>query len=322
MEQPNMHPEVASPVHRPKWRRFLIYALALIGALTLIVSGVAFWRDRQPTKFTIDENDMIDSVMSRTYGRYSEQQKGWLYVGDGNRNYIMRVVQQAKIESEGTTGDELYFVASGTPVDGRPGTVYGIFQIRSDGKPSNARPIEVSSPFIYAEAAPITPESVHLEVLSQRNWGWTIKLKYGINPKDGPVHVVNQIYTPRDNEIASLGAFNASYEYDPGIDCAEANRRYDAWLKRDRKPETTEKEESNDSPDTNDEDEEPGRCSKAKWTYKTGNSSSDAFTPLMVTGKGILEGKPVDEKTIKVMFDNKSFVYLIPKELTYQLVTP
>ena len=41
----------------------------------------------------------------------------------------------------------------------------------------------------------------------------------------------------------------------------------------------------------------------------------------MVTGKGTLEGKTIDEKTIKVMFDNKSFVYLIPKELTYQLVT-
>ena len=317
-----MHQELASPVHRPKWRRFLIYAFASIGILALIFVAVAIWQDRQPSKFTIDENDTIDSVMSRTYGKYSDTHKGWLYVGDGNRNYVMRVVQQAKIESEGTTGDELYFVASGTPVDGRPGTYYGVFQIRSDGKPTRASSIEVSSPFIYAEAAPITPESVHLEVLSQKNWGWVIKVKYGTDPKVGPVHVVNQIYTPRGNEIASLGAFNASYEYDPGMDCTEANRKYDAWLTRDRKPEATEREETNDSPDANDEDEEPGRCSNAKWTYKTGNASSDAFTSIMVTGKGILEGKPVTEKTIKVMFDNKSFVYLIPKELTYQLVTP
>ena len=317
-----MQQEVISPVRRPNWRRFLIYTLALIGAFALITIGVALWQTRQPPKFTINENDMIDSTMLRTYGKYSDEHKGWLYVGNGNRTYVMRIVQQAKIESEGMTGDELYFVASGTPVDGLSGTVYGVFQVRSDGKPNNANPIQVSSPFIYAEAAPITPENIHLEVLSQRNWGWIIKVKYGTNTKAGPVHVVNQIYTPHDNDIAFLGAFNASYEYDPGIDCTEANRRYDAWLSRESKPKGTENEESSDSPDMNEVDEEPGRCSKAKWTYRTGNSSSDAFTPIMVTGKGVLEGHPVAEKTIKVMFDNKSFVYLIPKELTYQLVTP
>ncbi|HEX7646750.1 MAG TPA: hypothetical protein VF450_05005 [Noviherbaspirillum sp.] len=317
-----MQQEVISPIRRPNLRRFLVYTLALIGVLALVTVAVAFWQTRDSPKFTINENNMIDSVMLRTYGKYSDEHKGWLYVGNGNRTYVMRIVQQAKIESEGMVGDELYFVASGTPVDGLSGTVYGVFQIRSDGKPTNASAIEVSSPFIYAEAVPINPENIHFEVLSQRNWGWVIKVKYGTDPKAGPVHVVNQIYTPRNNDIALLGAFNASYEYDPGIDCAEANRKYDEWLNRDRKPEAAEQEESNNSPDTNNEDEEPRRCSKAKWTYKTGNSSSDAFVPIMVTGKGILEGKPVAEKTIKVMFDNKSFVYLIPNELTYQLVTP
>lgn len=296
-----------------EWIRYLIYLLASFGALAMISVIYSTLRDQPPKRLTIDESETIDQVMSRTYGKYSDQHKGWLYVGAGNQNYVMRVVQQTKIPDY-AEGDELYFVASGTPLDGKRGALVGVFYIRPDSNRKEPKLVEISEPYYYPGDVPVTPEKVLFEALSEHTWGWMIKAQTGVDPKKELVHVQNVLLAPRQDDIAILAQFHASVDYDPGIDCAEANRRYEAWVTAQDKPKVITDGETKEASE-DEVIEEPLRCSKARWTFKVGPVTGDAFSPLYITGKGTRDGEPVSEKQVKVMFDSKSFSYLIPREL-------
>ena len=129
----------ATPVHpaRPprRWGRVVLYVLATVGALALALIALAYWLHTKDAhkRVTIDEEAVIDNVMGETYGKYSAAKKGWLYVGEDNVTYLMRVVQQAKIP-DGAAGDELYFVASGAAVNGDGQAVYCALYVNPDVK--------------------------------------------------------------------------------------------------------------------------------------------------------------------------------------------
>lgn len=306
-----------APSARTKWIRIFVSILAAIGALAIALVGYVAFREKPHEYVSIDQGETIEQVMMRSYGKYSESHKGWLYVGPGNRTYVMRVVQQAKIEAVGAPGDELYFVASGTPLDKGLGTIFGAFQIRPDLSKKEPALIEVSSPYIFEGDAPVTPERVLFEALSGRTWGWIIKVKTGSDPKKELVHVYNLLLAPSNDQIVRLASFHASLESDPGIDCEEANRKYDQWLITDSKDTFVTSNDSQEPTSENNSEDEPMRCNKGKWTYRTGPvTSDDAFVPIYITGKGVRNGAPVDDKTVKVMFDSKSNIYLIPEDLT------
>lgn len=306
------------------WKKYVIYFFAFLGILALgIVALAVYVGFTKPVKASINEVETIDLLMTRNYGKYSEQHKGWLFVGNGNRTFVMRVVQQAKPE-DGPAGDELYFVASGTPLDGGSGTLYGVFQVRlKDGSKDDTQ-IEVSDPFRYDGDVPVTPEQVKFEAFSANVWGWVIKVQDGTDPKSAPVIVRNVVLAPHGEDIAELATFTASKVSDPGVSCDEANRLYELWLNPPAvsavaaMDETKDKAAAKVDDDTDGESEGPLRCNNVKWSFRTGAISGQAFTPLTVTRKGVLDGKKEEDKSWKLIFDNKSYVYIVPSELQMQ----
>ncbi|WP_230413966.1 hypothetical protein [Collimonas silvisoli] len=301
------------------WFRYAVYAMALLGALLVVfaISLIVIGRMR-PKHVSIDETEIIDSVMSRAYGKYSDEHKGWLFVGRGNRTYLVRVIQQAKPE-DGPNGDELYFVASGTPMDGMPGALYGVFHVQAGDKSDAEKLVEISSPYRYEGDQPVTPEKVHFEALSENVWAWVIKVQYGLDPKMSSVQINNVVLAPHENSIALLATFKASLETDPGIDCGDANNQYQTWLKQSNELNTVSTtpiaNEQTSEYEDNEGDQDPVRCDKVRWTYRTDPVAGTIPVPLRITAKGMKDGAMLEEKTWKVVFDNKHFIYNVPGEL-------
>lgn len=299
------------------WRKYLIYFFAFLGilALALVAFGVVYERSK-PVKATINEVEMLETLMSRAYGKYSEQRKGWLYVDENNQTYVMRVIQHAKPE-DGANGDELYFIASGSRLGGEPGALYGVFQVRLQEGSKDGTLVEVSSPYRYEGDVAITPEQVKFEAFSANVWGWVIKVQEGTDPKLSSVRVQNIVLAPHGDEIALLATFMASEKSDPGIPCEEAKRLHDIWENPPAVPTADETDVAKDEENASEGEEsiEPMRCSAIKWTFKTGSISGQAFTPIYVTRKGMLDGENLPEKTWKLIFDNKSYIYIVPSEL-------
>ena len=302
-------------------KRYVIYFFALFGFLALgLVAFAIYQGSKIAVKAHIDEAQTIDLLMTRNYGKYSEQHKGWLYVGEGDRTYVMRVVQQAKPE-DAATGDQFYFVASGTPVDGNTGALYGVFQVRLEEGSKDGTTVEISSPFRYEGDVPVTPERVKFEALNDNVWAWVIKVQDGTNKKDGPVSVRNIVLVPHGNDIAMLASFNASFEYDPGVPCEEANRLYAEYNAATTAPinanaNADNNKDAEDAEGTESEHDEPMRCNDAKWSYRTDPVRGQAFTPITITRKGLLDGQKQVEQTWKLIFDTKSYVYIVPNELS------
>lgn len=301
---------------RRSWKRFVLYVFAALGVLAILLVGLAWYHASQgPVLVKIDEAASIDESMTRNYGKYAPDKKGYLYVDQSNEPYLVRVVQQARIEAVGAS-DELYFVTSGTSLSGTGSQFYGVFQIRSDGKGGDGL-VEVAEPARYDTAAPVTPEKVRFEALSETTWGWVIKTQSGLNPKQERVIVTNVVLAPHGDRIAELASFRASADADPGRDCAEANADYAAWEKKvieyanppeAAAPELTAAGEAL-------ADNEPLRCEHARWTYVTAPVTGPLPGPLTVTAKGTQYGAPLEARSWKIMFDSKAYVYNVPPEL-------
>lgn len=307
---------------RRGWRRYLVYLLAVLGVLFVILASIvaySIWREgHQP----IPETATIESTMGETFGRYSEEHKGWLYVTDAKRSYVMRVVQQASIDNK-KEGDGLYFVASGTPLDDKPGTVYGVFYLYKDAKTGDLR--QVASLYLSDGDKPLTPENVRFEALSNQVWAWVIKERSGPEDLVESEYITNVVLAPHDGEIKELARFNAQQKITPDGGCTQADQAYKQWqAAREAKQAAaataaaSAASEANDEAEGNEDEteyDEPPRCDDLKWTYKTNPPKDGALTPLLITRTGISQGVVQPEKTWKVMFDAKSFVYLMPDEL-------
>jgi hypothetical protein len=301
-------PNTAFAQPRRRWLTALLYVLAAFGVLALGLTGYAIVGQKKepppPPRVTIDEAAVIDSVMGETYGKYSAARKGWLYVADDNRTYLMRVVQQAKIP-DAPDGDELYFVASGAATDGREGAIYGAFYVHPT-RPHDGGLTQMNTQVASRTAQAVKPENVHFEALSENLWGWVIRVQDGSDATNSPVITTNTVLAPHGDSIVTLGAFKAAVDYDPGKPCAEVKAAWDAYV-------------AYETPQVADEDiEEPEevlRCEKRRWSYQTGGVTGAVPVPITVTAGGTQDGLPVQPRKWKLMFDPKSFSYNVPDEL-------
>ena len=309
------------PVHTPpppkrrKWGRYVLYLLAVLGVLLIALLVAAFIKaNSEPQLIKIDETASIDEAMTRTYGKYSQEKKGWVYVDESNEPFLVRVIQQAKIEAVGAS-DELFFAVSGVSLKAGGRNFYGVFQLRADSKPGGGL-VEISSPYRYESDVPVTPEKVRFEALSEHTWGWVLKVQSGTRPVSEPVMVSNVMLAPHGEEIALLARFKASVDAEPG-DCAQANADHETWRKAVEAAGSQEPaaEPEGQEAETMD-DTEPMRCEHSRWTYRTADVIGPQPGPLTVNVKGSQYGAPMEAKTWKLMFDSKVFTYNVPDELT------
>lgn len=308
---------VAKPPRRSRrWGRYLLYLLALLGVLliAIVVTGIVEQK-KGPALVAINEAETVDQTMTRAYGKYSPEKKGYLYVGDGNRPFLVRVIQQAKIEAVGAS-DELYFAASGAPLDGGAGFLYGVFQIRADPASKDGSLVEISSPYRIEGEVAVTPENVHFEALAEHVWAWVLKIQDGTDPKQDTVKVRNVMLAPHGDEIALLASFPAASDFDAG-DCAAANASHAQWeadIARYRKLGDKATDEEQRDLEGLVETETPG-CERRRWTYRTAPVTGAVPGALTVTSSGTLYGDAVVPRTWKLVFDSKAFSYIVPAEL-------
>ena len=71
-----------------------------------------------------------------------------------------------------------------------------------------------------------------------------------------------------------------------------------------------------------EEPEEPLRCDKRRWSYRVGVVNGTIPAPITVTLSGSQDGGAVEPRKWKVMFDPKSFTYLVPPDLALSTPTP
>lgn len=305
------------PPKRRKWGRYVLYPLAVLGVLLIALLVAAFIKaNSEPQLIKIDETASIDEAMTRTYGKYSAEKKGWVYVDETNEPFLVRVIQQARIEAVGAS-DELFFAVSGVALKSNGRNFYGVFQIRADSKPGGGL-VEVSSPFRYESDVPVTPEKVRFEALSERTWAWVLKVQTGSRPTAEQVMVSNVMLAPHGDEIALLARFKAAVDAEAS-DCAQANAEHETWRKT---VEAMGNQEQSAEQEVHEaeamDDTEPLRCEHSRWTYRTADVIGPQPGPLTVNVKGSQYGAPMEAKTWKLMFDNKAFVYNVPEELTVE----
>lgn len=303
---PATAPAPATRPRRKRWISVLLYLLAACGLVFLAIVAYAMLKAPAPKeRITIDEAAVIDSVMASNYGKYSITRKGWLYVGEDNRTYLMRVVQQARLQ-DGADGDELYFVASGaSTTEGDEVGLYGVFYIRPD--PADGGLSEISNPAIHAGTRAVQPEDVRFEALSENLWGWVVKTRDGENPADVRAVTRNVVLAPHGDQIATLAEFMAAAEHTPAEGCAEAQDRYERYLAEQAAAEA--------EGATGPQYDEPMRCEKRRWSYRTATVNGSVPVPFTVTVSGVMNGSAVEAKSWKLMFDTKSHTYNVPDEL-------
>ncbi|MDN4055101.1 hypothetical protein QPK32_18675 [Massilia sp. YIM B02763] len=312
----------AQPGARPRRSRLrvLLYVLAGAVLLALVVVGTAAYRGTP--RVAIDEATVIDSVMAATYGSYSTEKKGWLYTGDDNVTYLMRVVQQEKI-TDGADGDELYFVASGAAVDGSEHAVYGAFHLHP-ARPWDGNLAQASLQVKYESTLAVRPEQVRFLALGANLRGWIVRAQSGTDPAQAPVTTTNTVLAPHGGEIAVLGEFLAARTARPAVSCEAAKAAWETW-NRDTTPDAdnaADNAAANDAanhaaPDDTEEEEEeePLRCEQRSWSYRLAASDGMLPAPITVTAGGTLDGRPVEAHTWALTFDPKRFGYAIPREL-------
>lgn len=306
------------------WRKWTVRLLAVFGALALAVIALAFALSRhksEPVHFSADE--MIDRIMLDTYGKYSESERGWMYVDQARHAYVMRVVHRAKIV-DAAGNEELYFVASGDYMEqGSHEPITGAFKVMADPDKSDGSLIQLSQPYMENLGyAALTPESIRFEALSNKTFGWVLKARRHFVGEDGDgVTVMNVVLAPNAQTIAEVATFPAQLKLEVAHGCAAAQARYADWHQAQASggaaapaASASAAEDENEESDVEDEGP-PLRCSDASFTYKTDTVPEDGFVSFTVTGNGPVNGETLSSKSWKLVFDHKSFTYLVPDEL-------
>ena len=313
---------VASGRPRRRWLRALLYLLAVVGLLALLTLAYAIYRHNTtppaPERIVIDEATAIDDVMGKVYGKYSAAKKGWVYVDDDDVMYVMRVVQQVKIP-DNLAGDEMYFVTSGVAVDGSDRARYGAFHVH----PTEPRDGDLTAANLqvqYSAGVAVQPEQVYFEALSENLWGWVIKTQTGSDPTHSPVTVTNNVLAPHKGGVAILAEFPGSSDSVPPQPCAEAKAAYDVY--NSTTPPDLGSHGVDEAEMDVEEPEEPLRCDKRRWRYRVGVVNGTIPAPITVTLSGSQDGQAVEVRKWKVMFDPKSFTYLVPTDLALSTPAP
>jgi hypothetical protein len=328
------HPAPQPRRQKSRWR-YLIYPLVIVavivGGFELYPFAWAIYATyRSPDPRPIDVTSDINDVMLNNYGPYSNDRKGWVYTDSDGHTWLMQVVQRASAD------DSLYFVAAGTPMgNGQSKPIYGVFKVSPGHDATGGRDV-IGSPVRASGDVPLAPERVHFEALSETVWAWVVKEQYGSDPDKGSGHIDNVVLAPHDDHIAVLATFAAAVRNDPGVDCDEANRRYDAYVKSENAtaPASTmpasATDASSDAPASSGdataetteeadeegvEDDTPQRCSNAHWNYQVSSDGSDIPAPIVVSGHGLLNGQELGSRKQKLLFDTQSYTYIVPEDL-------
>lgn len=90
------------PKRARKWVRLAIYLFAAVGLLFSVLIGVAAFGKKEQPVLSFDGNEVVEKVMARNYGKYSETHRGWLYVDEATKlTYLVNVVQQKNGRRQG-----------------------------------------------------------------------------------------------------------------------------------------------------------------------------------------------------------------------------
>jgi len=334
----------ARPARRVK--KALLYSLAAIGLAALVLAGLAYRSATRETGLAseaLSADAVIEERMTHHYGKYSAEHKGWLFVHPGShRSYLMQVIHRAKIEEQSPSGrlnvTALYFLASGAALDGKAPdeSIIGLFVLKPDpdAQAGSAALIEIAEPTYPVEGhGPLRPEDLRFEALSADTYAWALKFTR-VTADTRPGHfVTNHFFAPHGDRIAEVAEFPARAEHTPAAGCAAAEAAHRAEQARWREQaaqalaeaasaagrtaaELAAETDGNED-EMQGEEEGPGTamCSDAGWTYKTGDLPAEGFVSLSVTGGGLVNGRPHAKKTYKLVFDPKSFSYIVPAEL-------
>lgn len=219
---------------------------------------------------------------------------------------------------DGKEGGELYFITSGHTINSptESDSFYGAFQVRWN----EGQLLEYGDARRPSGADPVTPERVLFEALSGDVWGWVVKTRETENVDGFELTAVrNVVLAPRKGQIAVLAEFYGTFNVVGAGNCEETERIHANWKLAQSQPKTAQAAggEGAMSPEEQADDNiEPPRCTNLQWSYRTDPVIDSTFTPLYITRKpGLHNGENVAAKTWKVMFDPKSFTYLLPKEL-------
>lgn len=304
--------------------KIIVGLLALIGfaVVAVVVYAVIAASREQPASQTIDETSAVERVMEHAYGKYSPSRRGWMYVSESGATYLVTVVQQKKIEAVGK-GDELYLVTSGTRIAGEATaededarTLYGIFKVTA----SDDVLTPVSRPANFGGTVPLSPERVKFVAFNQDHWGWVLK---HVSEGAGVQTTINEVLVASENEIHPAGQFESAYDNTKAVtaahgSCALASAAHANWMEQSALQNAS--GDLVDKPgETVPSEVEPQRCTKYAVTFRTDPVTEKFFTALNLTSTGIRDGQPFEPKKWKVMFDQKSFTYLLPIELEAEL---
>ncbi|WP_288378937.1 hypothetical protein [uncultured Massilia sp.] len=309
------------------WLRIPLYMLAGIGVFAVAITVYAAFQRQARTeaepdsvaRITIDEAGTIEDVMTQTYGKYSESKRGWLYVGPDERTYVMKVIQQNKLPG-GPEGEEMYFMASGAAVDGSEVAQLGAFHVRPNPKEPGAL-VAITVTNLHGGSSAVRPEDVQFLALSDKLWGWLLKVKDGRDPKEGLVSVSHVLLAPHGEEIVKLAEFPhsriAAMEEDL---CARGRETHEAFRQEAAQAsnEETAEASSGEQDEMEPEETEPEMfdlCQERRYAYKLGDAKGGIPAPITVSVSGTLDGKKVADKTWKLVFDTKAFRYNVPDEL-------
>ena len=341
---------VAAKPSPSRWRKWLLYVFATLGALALVlivVIAIAIARDKKTTAPTLSRDAVVDESMTRNYGKYSESAQGWLYVDPATKSpYVMQVLQRAQVDvpSETMTGvTAVYFLVSGTSTESANKTsLLGMFRIQPDIAAHDGTLTETALPVREVLSdTPVTAQDVHFEALSKDTWGWVVKMRRNV-PDQPAVRIVdNVVFAPHDGQIATLATFPASGLFTAADGCERAQAVRDGPAEGQEAPATevqlaasgtapasaassaaapasasaSEPDSEHEGDDEGEEQSVPYGCFDASWTYGTGDVPADGFVTISVKGGGTVNGAEIPVKTYKLVFDPKSFTYVLPQDM-------
>lgn len=123
------------------------------------------------------------------------------------------------------------------------------------------------------------------------------------------IHVAARFESANDNTRAVRAKHGS---------CESADLAHSSWEAKTSAEtiiETGDKSVESQLENSSDTDNEPLRCTKYRIAYRTDSLGGKFVTPLYLLFSGMRDGSSVDGKNVKVMFDNKSYTYLLPKEM-------
>lgn len=315
----------------PRWRRWLLNTLAGLGVLALALVGWAVWQTRHPVGMLgseVSAETEVAALMGRHFGAHEAVSQGWAYQDPDSRvRYIVRVIHQAKMESQDEAGrvlfDGLYVLASAQPLPGQADATAFVagYLLRPLGG-ADPRLEELGDRTDLEDSLAPAPEDVHFEALSSQAMGWVVKIARR-HPADAQARTVsNLVIAPVGDAMRVVARFPASAHYTPPGGCAAAVKRL-AERRIDERAAAVDAAASEGGAAPPPQEEEDGEdaplslalCSDASWRYSVGPLPSDGWAALSVTGAGELNGEKIERSTVKLVFDPGSASYVVPSSL-------